>query len=275
MPRAGGVPAPRLFAHLRYEVVPLAGAGEQVRHLTPGTTVAITSSPSRGLEPTIELAEQLGRAGYDAVPHLAARSVRSDVQLKEIVDRLEAAGVRDVLVIAGDNPEPAGPYADGIELLTALGEQEHPFTGVGVPAYPEGHPLLDDETLWRSLARKQGQASYIVTQLCFNAAALARWLTALNERGIGLPVYIGVPGVVERRKLLRMAARLGVRDAQRFIRKHARLALPLLRRGDYRPDRLVRALARQLPPDADVRGLHLYTFNAVQATVEWVREGER
>ena len=38
-------------------------------------TVAVTASPVKGLEPTVELAEKLAARGYRVVPHLAARSV--------------------------------------------------------------------------------------------------------------------------------------------------------------------------------------------------------
>lgn len=275
MQRTAGSATRRLLADPRYEIVPLPRVWEQARHLPAGATVAVTSSPSRGPEPTIQLAEELATAGYDAVPHIAARGLRSEMHLEDAVGRMDAAGVRDVFVVGGDNPEPAGPYADGVELLTALRELGHPFVELGVPSYPEGHPLIGDEALWGALRRKQREATYTVTQMCFDAGAVAGWGAELGRRGISLPVRFGIPGVVEPRKLLRMSARIGIGESSRFLRKHARLGWRLLRPGDYRPDRLVRELATSGPVGADVRGVHLYTFNQVGATVAWVRDRSR
>jgi len=70
---AGGVT--QLLAHPRYEVIPLAGAEEAVlEHVPTEVKVTVTTSPKKGLEPTLELAERVARHGYDVVPHLAATS---------------------------------------------------------------------------------------------------------------------------------------------------------------------------------------------------------
>lgn len=97
--RPSGPALHRLLARRRYELVPLPGALDRARSLPPGTTVTVTCSPSRGLEPTVALAEALAGAGYHAVPHLAARSVGGEVELKDAVERLVAAGVADVFVV--------------------------------------------------------------------------------------------------------------------------------------------------------------------------------
>ena len=58
-----------------------------------------------------------------------------------------------------------------------------------------------------------------------------------------LPVRIGIPGVLKRRKLIEIALRVGVGDSTRYITKHAGIVARLMRRGDYRPDPLVARLA--------------------------------
>ena len=74
-----------LLSAPRYEVIPAKGTEQAVADWVPaGMTVAVTASPVKGLEPTVELAEKLAGRGYRVVPHLAARSVASDAHLAEI-----------------------------------------------------------------------------------------------------------------------------------------------------------------------------------------------
>jgi len=63
--------------------------------------------------------------------------------------------------------------------------------------------------------------------------------------------------------------RIGVGDSTRFLRKHFDIIRRLLR-PDYRPDRLVEALAPYANKDGyDIRGLHLYTFDQIEETERW------
>src|SRR5262245_42941119 len=102
---------------VRYEVIPTKAIGDRLLESVP-TDVAgtITASPTKGLEPTLDLAERLAGHGYRVVPHLSARLVVDDVHLKEIVDRLVGAGVDDVFVPAGDADPPAGRYHGALPL---------------------------------------------------------------------------------------------------------------------------------------------------------------
>lgn len=266
--------AERLLDRPRFEVLPLPGVEAQVAVLPVGATVAITCSPSRGVEATVALAERLAADGFHAVPHLAARAVPDEASLHAWVARLDAAGVREVFVVGGDSAQ-VGPYADGLALLAALEHAGHPFADVGVPAYPEGHPAIDDATLWADLLAKQAHASYCVTQLCFESARVAAWLATARAVGIGMPVVVGLPGVVEPRRLVRVSLRIGVGESARFAARNASLAWRLLRPGGYRADALVRNLARRLGAEAGIAGVHLYTFNQVAATARWVARQQR
>jgi len=89
-----------------------------------------------------------------------------------------------------------------------------------------------------------------------------------------LQVKLGIPGVAEIPKLLSISARIGVKDAGKFVTRNARFVGQLLRSGGtYRPNDLVRKLAPLIAdPAADVIGLHVYTFNNVPATEDWRRE---
>jgi methylenetetrahydrofolate reductase (NADPH) len=259
-----------LLAGARFEVVPLRGAEEEADHLAPGTTVTVTCSPRRGVDPTADLAARLADRGFRAVPHLAARGIRSAGHLRGLVERLVAAGIDEVFIIGGDDREPVGPYVAALELMDALDDLGRPFARIGVAGYPERHPFIERRELFRALVDKQDRASYVVTQICFDPSAVAGWLEDLRDRGIALPVYVGVPGAVTRRRLLEIALRIGVGDSIRYLSKHGGLVARLLQRGSFRPDPFLAGLSAHVArPGHPVAGLHINTFNQVRTTERW------
>ncbi len=261
-----------LLAGARFEVVPLRGAEEEAGHLPPGTTVTVTSSPRKGVDASVGLAERLATMGFRAVPHLSARLVRAPGHLRDIVDRLAAAGVEDVFVIGGDPPEPLGPYGSALALLEAMADLGTRFREVGIAGYPERHPLISPEDLLRALVHKQPLASYVVTQICFDPATIFWWLVRVRELGVYLPVHIGMPGAVTRRRLLEIALRIGVGDSMRYVSKRGSLVARLTGRGSYRPDSFLARLSPHLAePGHDLRGFHINTFNQVRTTERWRR----
>jgi methylenetetrahydrofolate reductase (NADPH) len=264
----------RLVASARYEVLPTPSVEEKVlAHVGVDRTLTVTASPAKGLEATLALAERLRTHGYHVVPHLAARMVRDRAELEEICARMRAAGVHTVFVPGGDQNPPAGEFHSALDLLEALTALGRPFADVGITGYPESHPTISDDLTVQSMWDKRRHATHVVSNLNFDAASLTRWLERMRARGITLPVLVGVPGPVERTKLLAMATRIGVGDSTRFLMKHkgtfARLAAPGGYTGEWFLDRSVGTLAR---PELKVTGLHVYTFNQVAETERWRRE---
>jgi methylenetetrahydrofolate reductase (NADPH) len=83
-----------------------------------------------------------------------------------------------------------------------------------------------------------------------------------------LPVVIGMPGRVARRKMLKMSARIGVGPSIDFLRKQKGLRSLLSRRSTA--DRLYDGLAPLLDdPDLAVAGFQYFTFNELVQTWEW------
>jgi methylenetetrahydrofolate reductase (NADPH) len=243
---------------------------EQARYLPRGAKVTVTCSPTRGIDKTLRHAEQLAGQGLQVVPHISDRLVVDTAHLQDIVQRLHALGLREIFVIGGDVQQPAGSFSSALDLLRALDDMGHDLAQIGIAAYPERHPLIDEVTLRPALAHKQPFASYMVTQICFDPEAIIRWLAGVRQEGIGLPVHIGVPGVLDSGQLLRISMKIGVGDSMRFLSKHTRLAARLLKPGRYAPDRLVAGLAPYLDdPRYNIGGLHINTFNQVESTETW------
>ncbi|WP_034239419.1 methylenetetrahydrofolate reductase [Saccharomonospora iraqiensis] len=256
---------------VRYEVLPLTGVLEQTAMLPERAVVTVTSSPSKDIEATLEVCEKLTAQRLHAVPHLAARQLRDAGHLREVLDRIEGADIREVFVVGGDVSDTGGAFPDGLALLRAMTEAGRRPARVGVPSYPEGHPSIPDEALWRALRDKQDFADYTVTQMCFDATAVCRFIGRAREHGITLPVVVGLPGAVEVGKLLTVGARIGVGDSLRFVRANRSTLGRLARPRNHRPgDLLARLGTRGRDEGCDVAGLHFYTFNRVGATARWV-----
>lgn len=272
MVRSGPLGA-ALLARARLEVIPTARIEEAVlAELPRGATVTVTASPTKGVAATVDLAERLAAHGYRVVPHLAARSITDEVQLKEIVERLRDAGVDDVFVPAGDADPPVGSFASALDVLVALEEMGRPFAEVGITGYPETHPRISDDVTIQSMWDKRRHATYIVSNLCFDARVIRRWVARVRARGVTLPLYVGVAGPVDRTRLLDVATKIGVGESARFLTRHAEWFLRLGAPGGYDPNRLLRRLEGMFAdPASTVAGLHVFTFNQLRRTEEWRR----
>jgi len=266
-------PLSRALAVPRYEIIPMRGAMKQARQLPAGTTITVTCSPTRGVDATVELATRLAAMGYTAVPHLAARRFTSRMHLEDTVELLARAGIDDIFVVGGDDA-PHGkdrePFGSGVELIDALAAIRPDFRSIGLPCYPEGHAFIAATALDQALHDKLRLASYMVTQICFDPAAIRAWLERMRAQGVTAPVYIGIPGVIERRKLLGIALKIGLGDSTRFVKKGAGMLGQLAGTSTYTPDALVDGV-RDLLEDAElnVAGFHLNSFNLIAATEQW------
>jgi methylenetetrahydrofolate reductase (NADPH) len=260
-----------LVERSRFEILPLDGIEERVLAVVPrGVTLTVTASPTKGLEPTLALAEALVGHGYAVVPHLSARLVSDATEAAEIAERLRGVGIGDVFVVAGDPEQPKGRFHGALDLLEAFDELGRPFPAVGIAGYPESHPLIDDETVTAAMVAKARHATYVTSQVCFDPVVTARWIDEVWARGATLPIYVGVPGAVSRAKLLRVSTRIGIGDSLRYLRKNGSFASRFLR-GGFSPDPLVDGLGPVLDGEK-VAGFHVFTFNDVEDTERWRRE---
>jgi methylenetetrahydrofolate reductase (NADPH) len=263
-----------LLMRSRYEVLPTNTIEQAVVESVPtDVPITITTSPAKGLDPTLDLTGRLIGHGYQVVPHLSARLVRDEAHLKDLVQWAHELGVEDVFVPAGDADPPAGKYAGAIGVLAELTAMGRPFKQVGITGYPESHPLIEDDVTIQSMWEKREHATYLVSNLCFDPAVVAQWVERVRARGVMLPIHVGLAGPVERTKLLSMAAKIGVGDSAKFLRSHVSWFLRFAAPGGYSPERFLQRSATTLTrPESIIGGLHLFTFNQVAQTERWRRE---
>ncbi|SDI73259.1 methylenetetrahydrofolate reductase [Natribacillus halophilus] len=245
----------------RFELIPANRIVERTTAaLPPYATLTITCSPKKGVDATIETAVALAPQFARVVPHIGARMIRSEEHLETMLDKLRDHGIDEIFVVGSDQDQPLGPYRDGLELLQSLAARDHGLRRIGIPAYPEGQPKIDNDILTKDLQAKAPLADYAVTQMCFDSGQVLSWLREQREAGLQLPFYLGIPGPVKPDKLLRIAASIGVTDSLRFLRKNLKLSGKLLH--GYDASDLMNAYTPHLnDPDYGIAGFHIYTFN--------------
>lgn len=260
----------RLLRHARYEVLPTPTIiGKVVDAVPTDVQITVTASPGKGLATTLDASEELIGHGYDVVPHVAARMVSGRSELEEIVDRLKRLGVSTVFVPGGD-AAPGEGYADALALLEDLRDLGSPFEQVGIAGYPESHPTIHDDLTVQSMWDKRKFATQIVSNLTFDPAVVKDWLYRMRLRGVSLPLLLGIPGPVDRAKLLGMATKIGVGDSTRFLKKQKGMMARLVAPGGFTGESFLEKAAPTLgDPEAIVAGLHVYTFNQVAETETW------
>jgi methylenetetrahydrofolate reductase (NADPH) len=261
-------------AHL--ELIPTPKAHLQFVELPEAATVSVTCSPAKDIVATLDLAAQLLDLGHTVIPHLAARMVESPEHVATIARWINDHGVRDVFVIAGDAPQPHGPYADAAALMVALLESNANIASMGFGGYPDGHATIPLDALAAALVTKQqllddaSISGWVSTQMCFDTKAVTRWITHSRAAGLHLPIHLGVPGVIDTSKLLTMGAKLGVGASLRYLRKNRAVVSKLATPGGYDPMDMLMPLASSIET-LDIAALHMFTFNQVANTAAWRR----
>lgn len=255
-----------------FELIPLGSLERESAALSAGTMTTLTCSPVKGIDVSLAAAEKLIESGLVVVPHLAAHMVESEEHLDRIVAWLTTYNVTTAFVIGGDAQDAHGPCHTAGQFIDALIARKAPLTRIGIGGYPDGHPSIPNEALAQALLDKQasldaaGIDGWISTQMCFDATRITTWARETRAAGVHLPIHLGIPGVVDRTKLLTIGAKVGIGASLRFLRKNA-TAMGKMATG-YDPAVLLAPLEDVLI-ELNISNLHIFTFNAVTATEAW------
>jgi methylenetetrahydrofolate reductase (NADPH) len=240
----------------------------------PGTRVYVSAVPTRPAQDAIEAVASLRAAGFEPVPHLAVRNFATARELDDFLARVGEAGVRRVLVIAGDRDQPSGDFRSSIEVIDGGALQRHGIVEIGIAGYPDGHPRISEQDLERSLAEKihvaetTGMAVHIVTQFCFDAPTVLKWIGRLRDFGVEHPVRVGLPGPTNLATLLRYARRCGVRASAQGLARQAGLVRQLFAMST--PDVLVRAIAEaRAHKHLGEIAPHFFSFGGLAQAARW------
>jgi methylenetetrahydrofolate reductase (NADPH) len=267
--------AARLAATASIELAPGALADiDTLRALLPrGTPVFVPHLPRHALDGSLPMLAALRQAGFEPVPHVAARRLRDAAEYRSFLGAACARGVREVLLLGGDVDRPAGPFAEAADLLEGDALAAAGMRCVHFGAYPDGHPVVPAPRVAAALERKfalaarQGIEAGIVTQFSFEPASVAALARA---QGPGRRIRLGMAGPSTPSTLLRFARICGVGDALRGAARLGQDALRLARNAD--PTAALVALAAALGPGLPARidGLHVYAFGGAARSAAWI-----
>lgn len=263
-----------VFQNSRFEIIPFASVLNKLQHVPVNSNLTITCSANKSIEDTLDLVKTIldYPTNLKVIPHIAARMVRDESHLDTILSQLKTLSISDIFIPGGDVTPPKGNYHSSEDVIKALANKSHHLTNIGITGYPEGHAILSDSVLWESLVAKSAYANYIVTQMCFDADAIHKWIKQLRQHDINLPVYIGIPGIVERKKLLEISMRIGVGASISFLKKQSGFFKQIFRFKSFQSSTesiISQLLNTQTTENLNIRGFHIYTFNQIKPTFEW------
>lgn len=225
------------------------GAGGGMRHLTRDVVIELNSQRS-----------------FPAMPHLTCIG-HTRAELIELIDGYAAAGVTNILALAGDPPADGSPAvgdfshaSELIELVRSRGD-----FSIGVAAFPEVHPRsVDRADDRRHLAAKLTAADFGITQFFFRADDYFAMVDELAALGCDTPVIPGIMPMLNPATIRRFALMNGTAFPEDLAASvdgaatdEERLAIAV----DAAVELADRLVAGGVP------GLHLYALNRSEAAL--------
>lgn len=248
-----------------------------VGRMPAGTPLYVAHTPNATLAQVAEVACAAQAAGFEGCPHLVARRIASRAEIETALARMRQGGVRSALLVAGDLSPPAGEYTSTLDILESGVLDDAGLEAIGVAGHPEGNPNIPPAVTWDALVRKQawsrrtGIAMHVATQFGFDTAALAAFDAGLAERGVTLPVHVGIAGPASLKSLAKFAAMCGIGASLGALLTNPG-ALGALRSLVKTVDEIFPAVVRlrEGPLARRLVQPHFFAFGGVMKTVEWL-----
>jgi len=248
-----------------------------LRELQP-SFVSVTYGAGGSLgDRTMELVTEFGRdPEFEVLAHLTCVGSTSH-EIEGIVQRLEAAGIENVLALRGDPPQGQdvfvpvhGGFQYASELVAFLRRCFH-FC-VGGACYSEGHTECVGPDSRRDLNRDMENlvrkvdagCEFLITQLFFDNDVYFDFVTRARKAGIGVPIIPGIMPITNVDQVQRFTKLCGATIPDTLLEE--------LKRLKDRPEAVLSlGVAHAAAQCLDLLqrgapGIHFYTLNKSAAT---------
>lgn len=244
---------------------------EDLKRLDPGFVSVTMGAGGSTRRKTIDLVTQIEQEiGLTAMAHLPCVGFERS-EIAEILDRLDGAGLENVLALSGDPPKDdhAPPPVDGFRYASDLASFVRAGSWnlcVGAGCYPETHPAADSaEVDLANLVRKvESGVDFLVSQLFFDNAHFFAFEERARAAGIDIPIVPGIMPISSAANIRRITSLCGAEIPRE-------LEAELERTGDDDAATMelgVRWATLQCQEliGRGVPGIHFYTLNKSPAT---------
>ena len=236
------------------EVTPRAVAKiENLHELIPsGTLVYIAHIEGTPIEDMVKTAKKINEQGYATMPHFPARIIKDKKTLKDWISKYQnEANVKGALLLGGGVNKPYGEYDSSIQLIESELFDLAGFEKLYIAGHPEGNKDIDPDgstknidqaLLWKNEYKNRTDADMaITTQFCFDSKTVINWANDIKNKGVDIPIHIGIAGPAKLQTLLRYSIECGVGASIKILQKRAldltKLLLP------YKPTSIINELA--------------------------------
>ena len=267
------------------EVTPRAVAKiENLSDLIPsGTLIYIAHIEGTPIDEMVKTARKINDQGYTTMPHFPARIIKDKNTLKDWISKYQnEANVYNALLLGGGLNKPYGEYDSSIQLIESELFDLAGFKKLYIAGHPEGNKDIDpdgstknvDEALsWKNKFKDRTDADMaITTQFCFDSKTVINWANDIKDKGIDIPVHIGIAGPAKLQTLLKYSLECGVGASIKILQKRAmdlkKLLLP------YRPTSILTELAEYKSdnPNFNIEKVHFFPLGGVKQVTNFVKE---
>lgn len=203
--------------------------------------------------------------GIAAAPHLACIG-SSRTEIRAILDRYRAQGIRRLVALRGDLPSgmglgAAGDFRYANELVSFIRQETGDHFRLEVAAYPEIHPQAAnaDQDLTNFQRKVEAGADAAITQYFYNADAYFAFVDRCAARGIQIPIQPGIMPITNFSQLARFSDACGA-EIPRWLRKRLEALGDDIEAIRALGHEVVLNLCRRLL-EGGAPGLHFYSMN--------------
>ena len=252
-------------------------------HIPLGTIVYIAHIEGTPIEEMVLTAKKINDQGFSPMPHFPARIIKDKNTLHDWVSKYQnEANVTNGLLIAGGSNKPHGEFDSSIQLIESEVFDKANFKRLHIAGHPEGSKDIDpdgstlnvDSALsWKNEFSKRTDASMaITTQFSFDSETVIKWANDVKNKGVDIPIHIGIAGPAKLQTLLRYSLECGVGASIKIIQKRALDLTKLLM--PYKPTTIINELAehKSRNPDFNIDKVHFFPLGGVKQVSDFIKE---